>query len=314
MQSGEQDVRNVVILGSGPAGLTAAIYAARANLRPLVIEGLQSGGQLIQTADVENYPGFVEPVGGAALMGAMRQQAERCGVQFLMDEVTGLDLAGATKRLETMMGSTITARALIIATGAAARWTGLAGEAKYRNRGISACATCDGAFYRGKDVVVIGGGDTAMADALYLARLCASVTVIHRRDRFRASKVLAERVLATANITVLWNTVVDEFLGDGKRLSALRLKNVLTGECAERAAAGAFVAIGHDPTTKFLAGKVDLDAAGYVVVSRQRTSVEGVFAAGDCADPYYKQAVIAAGAGAAAALEAEAYLQASGEM
>ena len=300
---------DLVIIGSGPAGLTAAIYAARANLRPLVIEGMQAGGQLIQTAEVENFPGFVEPVGGAALMESMRKQAERCGVSFLMDEIQSVDFAGEVKKLATMMNGTLEAKAVIVCTGAAARWTNLPGERKYRNRGISACATCDGAFYKGKDVVVIGGGDTAMADALYLARLCASVTVVHRRDQFRASKVLGDRVLSTANIKVEWNTVVDEFLGDGKRLTGLRLKNVQTGELYDCLASGAFVAIGHDPTTAFLADQVARDAAGYVVVDRQqRTSVPGVFAAGDCADPFYKQAVIAAGAGAVAALEAESFL------
>ncbi len=302
-------MRDIIILGSGPAGLTAAIYAARANLRPLVIEGMQSGGQLIQTADVENFPGFVEPIGGAALMESMRKQAERCGVEFAMDEVTSVDFSGEVKRLATMMGGTLEAKAVIVCTGAAARWTGLPGETKYRGRGVSACATCDGAFYKGKDVVVIGGGDTAMADALYLARLCNSVTVVHRRDQFRASKVLADRVQSTANIRICWNSVVDEFLGDGKRLGALRLKDVNTGATREVAASGAFVAIGHDPTTKFLAGQLELDAAGYVVVDHQRTSVKGVFAAGDCADPLYKQAIVAAGAGAMAALEAEAYIQ-----
>jgi len=302
-------MRDIIILGSGPAGLTAAIYAARANLRPLLIEGMQSGGQLIQTADVENFPGFVEPIGGADLMAAMRRQAERCGVEFMMDEVTSVDFTGEVKRLTTMMGGELEAKAVVVCTGAAARWTGLAGEKQYRGRGISACATCDGAFYKGKDVAVIGGGDTAMSDALYLARLCHSVTVVHRRDQFRASKVLAERVQSTANIAICWNSVVEEFLGDGKRLGALRLQDVKTGATREIPVSGAFVAIGHDPTTKFLAGQLELDPAGYVVVERQRTSVKGVFAAGDCADPYYKQAVIAAGAGAMAALEAEAYLQ-----
>lgn len=299
---------DVVIMGSGPAGLTAAIYAARANLKAVVVEGLQSGGQLTQTTDVENFPGFAEPLAGPALMDAMRRQAERCGAEFLMDEVQGVDFAGDVKTLETMMSGTLEARAVIVSTGAAARWTGLPGEKTYRNHGISACATCDGAFYRDQDVVVIGGGDTAMGDALYLARLCRSVTVVHRRDAFRASKVMAERVLATENIQVAWNSVVDEFLGDGKRLSGLRLKDVQTGATREIAATGAFVAIGHDPNTKLLAGQLELDKAGYVVVDHQRTSAAGVFAAGDCADPFYKQAIIAAGAGAVAALEAERYL------
>ena len=300
--------REIVVLGSGPAGLTAAIYAARANLRPLLVEGMQSGGQLTQTTDVENFPGFEQPLAGPALMEAMRRQAERCGVEFLMDEVQSVDFSGDVKKLETMMSGTIEARAVVVCTGAAARWTGLPGERQYRSHGVSACATCDGSFYRGMDVAVIGGGDTAMGDALSLSRLCRSVTVVHRRDAFRASKVMAERVLATPNVQVAWNSVVDEFLGDGRKLSALRLKDVNTGATREIAVLGVFVAIGHEPTTKFLAGQLDLDDAGYVVVDRQRTSAKGVFAAGDCADPFYKQAVVAAGAGAMAALEAERYL------
>lgn len=304
----KDSMRNIVIIGSGPAGLTAAIYAARANLKPLLVEGMQSGGQLVQTSDVENFPGFAEPIAGPGLMDAMRRQAERCGVEVIMDEVQSVDFSGPVKRLATMMNGNIECKAVVVCTGAAARWTGLPGEKNYRNHGISACATCDGSFYRGLDVAVIGGGDTAMGDALYLARLCRSVTVIHRRDAFRASKVMADRVLATENIKVRWNAVVDEFLGDGKKLSGLRLKDVKTGALDELAVSGAFVAIGHEPNTKLFAGQLALDEAGYVKVDRQRTSSEGVFAAGDCADPYYKQAVIAAGAGAMAALEAEKYL------
>ena len=303
-------MRQVVILGSGPAGLTAAIYAARAGLEPLVAEGFQGGGQLTQTTDVENFPGFAEPVAGPALMEAMRRQAERCGAAFLMDEVQSADLAGDVKKLGTMMNGTLEARAVILCTGASARWTGAPGEATYRNRGVSACATCDGAFFKGKDVAVVGGGDTALGDALYLARICRSVTVVHRRDAFRAAKVTAARVRATPNVAVAWNSVVDEFLGDGKRLSALRLRDVATGATREIPAAGAFVAIGHAPNTRLVEGQVALDAHGYVIVDRGRTNLPGVFAAGDCADPAYKQAVVAAGAGAVAALEAERYLAA----
>lgn len=301
-------MRQVVIVGSGPAGLTAAIYAARAGLEPLVVEGLQGGGQLTQTTDVENFPGFAEPVAGPALMEAMRRQAERCGAAFLMDEVQSADLAGDVKRLETMMNGTLEARAAILCTGASARWTGAPGEATYRNRGVSACATCDGAFFKGKDVAVVGGGDTALGDALYLARICSSVTVVHRRDAFRAAKVTAERVRATPNVATAWNAVVDEFLGDGKRLSGLRLRDVATGATREIAVAGAFVAIGHAPNTRLVEGQVTLDAHGYVAADHGRTNLPGVFAAGDCADPAYKQAVVAAGAGATAALEAERYL------
>ena len=301
-------MEQVIIVGSGPAGLTAAIYTARAGLSPLVVEGLQGGGQLTQTTEVENFPGFAEPVAGPALMEAMRRQAERCGASFLMDEVQSADLAGDVKKLETMMNGTLEARAVILCTGAAARWTGLPGEATYRNRGVSACATCDGAFFKGKDVAVVGGGDTALGDALYLARICSSVTVVHRRDAFRAAKVTVDRAGATPNIAVAWNSVVDEFLGDGKRLSGLRLKDVATGATREIAVSGTFVAIGHAPNTRLVEGQVALDTHGYVTADRGRTNLPGVFAAGDCADPIYKQAVVAAGAGAVAALEAERYL------
>jgi len=301
-------MRQVVIIGSGPAGLTAAIYAARAGLAPLVVEGLQGGGQLTQTTDVENFPGFAEPITGPALMDAIRRQAERCGAEFLMDEVQSADLKGDVKKLGTMMNGSLEARAVIICTGASARWTGAAGEATYRNRGVSACATCDGAFFKGKDVAVIGGGDTALGDALYLARICSSVTVVHRRDAFRAAKVMSDRVLAAPNVAVAWNSVADEFLGDGKRLGAIRLRDVATGETREIPVSGAFVAIGHEPNTRLFEGQVTLDAHGHVVAKHGRTNLPGVFAAGDCADPYYKQAVIAAGAGAVAALEAERFL------
>ena len=302
-------MHSLVIIGSGPAGLTAATYAARANLSPLVIEGMQAGGQLTQTSDVENFPGFAEPVDGGALMSAMRRQAEGCGAAFLMDEVQSVDFSQPVKRLDTMMNGTLEALAVIVATGATARWTGLPGEAKYRSRGVSACATCDGSFFRGQDVAVIGGGDTALGDALYLARMCRKVTVIHRRDSFRASKVLADRVRGEPRIEVAWSTTVDEFLGDGRRLSALRLKSAVDGALSEIAVSGAFVAIGHAPATKFLEGSLRLDAAGYVETGRDcATSVPGVFAAGDCADPVYRQAVVAAGAGAIAAIEAERYV------
>ena len=303
---------SLIIVGSGPAGLTAAVYAARANLSPLVIEGMQAGGQLTQTTDVENFPGFAEPISGADLMTAMRQQAERCGASFLMDEVQSVDFTQPVKRLATMMNGTLEARAVIVATGATARWTGLPGESTYRSRGISACATCDGSFFREKDVAVIGGGDTALGDALYLARMCRRVTVIHRRDSFRASKVLAARVAEEPHINVAWNTVVEEFLGDGRRLSALRLKSTVDGALSELPVAGAFVAIGHNPATAFLGGQLTLDSAGCIAIDRSyATSVPGAFAAGDCADSAYRQAVVAAGAGAAAAIEAERYLLAT---
>ena len=304
-------MQNLVILGSGPAGLTAGIYASRAGLDPLVLEGMEGGGQLTQTAEIENFPGFPEPVDGIGLMSAMRRQAERCGVRFLMDAATGVDLSragGSPLKVMTMMGETIECRALIVATGATARWTGAKGERKYRSRGISACATCDGAFFKGKRVAVIGGGDTALGDAVYLSRMASHVTVIHRRDAFRASKAVVDKALAADNVSVEWNSRVLEFLGDGKRLTGLLLEDVTGGPNRELPVDGAFVAIGHEPQTKFLEGALKLDDGGYIIADRSRTGVEGVFAAGDCQDGIYRQAVVAAGSGAIAALEAERYL------
>ena len=294
---------NIVIVGSGPAGLTAGIYAARAGYAPLVIEGMISGGQLTETAEVENFPGFAEAVSGSDLMMSMRTQAEKAGVRFAMDAITSVDFTGPLHRLTGMVG-TYEAKCVIIATGASPRWTGLPGEDVYKYHGISSCAVCDGNFHRGKDVAVIGGGDTALGDAIHLAKLCASVTLIHRRDSFRGTKVLVDRVLATPNIKVLMNTEVLSFEGDGQKLSSLKLSN---GE--ELKVSGAFVAIGHDPQTGFLKGVLELDGAGYVVTDGVTTNVAGVFAAGDCANPYYKQAVVAASTGAQAAQAAQHYLE-----
>ena len=298
---------DIAIIGCGPAGLTAAIYAARAGLDVLVVEGMLAGGQLVQTATIENFPGFAEPVGGIALMDAMRAQAERAGAKFLMDEVQSVDFAGERKVLSCMM-DTVAAKAVIIATGASAKWTGLPGEKEYRNKGVSACATCDGAFFKGKDVAVIGGGDTALGDALYLAKMARKVTLVHRRAEFRGAKALAERVRATPNIELCLDANVASFDGDGSRLSGLTV--AVRGE-GERTldVEGAFVAIGHKPQTDFLAGAVELDAAGYVVARDTLTSARGVFAAGDCADPVYRQAITAAGAGAAAAIRAADFIR-----
>ena len=301
--------RDLIILGSGPAGCAAALYAARAGFAPLVLEGPQPGGQLTQTTEVENYPGFPAPVNGYDLVVAMRRQAERFGAAFEVDEVTAADLAGPVKRLGTLVAGALEARALIIATGASARWLGLPNERALMGHGVSACATCDGAFFRGKEVAVVGGGDVACEDALFLSRLCAKVWLIHRRDALRASKVMAERVLAAPNVVPVWDTVVDDVLDPAARtVTALRLRNVKTGETRELPVGGLFVAIGHTPNTAFLKGALDLDPQGYIVTDGVRTSAPGVFAAGDAMDPFYKQAVIAAGAGAKAALEAERYL------
>ena len=306
-------MENVVIVGSGPAGLTAAIYAARANLSPVVIEGMQPGGQLTQTTEVENFPGFEKPVEGPDLVATMHRQAERFGVRFMMDEVTGCDFTGEAKKVTLTVGGTLETRTVIIATGASARYLGLASEQQLMGKGVSACATCDGSFFKGQRVAVIGGGDTAMEDALYLSRLAAHVTVIHRRDAFRASKIMSDRVLSAANIDVVWNAVVEEVLDAAKgEVTGLRLKDVKTGAISERAVEGVFVAIGHVPNTAAFAGQVTLDGEGYVVADHTRTSTPGVFAAGDVQDRHYKQAVTAAGTGCQAALEAERYLTAHG--
>jgi thioredoxin reductase (NADPH) len=296
-------MENVIIIGSGPAGLTAGIYTARAGLSPLVIEGMNALGQLIQTPEVENFPGFAEPVSGIDLMTSMRKQAEKAGVRFAMDEISSVKFSGSELKLSGMAGD-YSSKTVIIATGAEAKWTGIEGESTYRNRGISACATCDGAFHKGRSVAVIGGGDTALSDALYLSRICEKVTVIHRRGEFRGTKVLADQVLATPNIDVKWNTTVTSFKGDGKRLNAISLSDNDRLDVS-----GVFVAIGHAPKTAFLKGAVELDENGYIKVKNTHTSRPGVFAAGDCADPDYKQAVSAAGTGAEAALEVQRYLE-----
>ena len=296
-------MENVIIIGSGPAGLTAGIYTARAGLSPLVIEGMNALGQLIQTPEVENFPGFAEPVSGIDLMTSMRKQAEKAGVRFAMDEISSVNFSGSELNLSGMAGD-YSSKTVIIATGAEAKWTGIEGESTYRNRGISACATCDGAFHKGRSVAVIGGGDTALSDALYLSRICEKVTVIHRRGEFRGTKVLADQVLAAPNIDVKWNTTVTSFEGDGKRLNAISLSDNDRLDVS-----GVFVAIGHAPKTAFLKGAVELDENGYIKVKNTHTSRPGVFAAGDCADPDYKQAVSAAGTGAEAALEVQRYLE-----
>ena len=303
-------MHDLIILGSGPAGCTAALYAARAGLKPLVLEGSQPGGQLTQTTDIENFPGLEKPVNGYDLVVSMRRQAERFGAVFEMDEAVGADFSGPVKKVETMVAGTLEARAVILATGASARWLGLPAEQALIGRGVSGCATCDGAFFRGKEVAVIGGGDVACEDALFLARLCSKVWLIHRRDALRASKVMADRVLANAVIEPIWDTVVDDVLDPAAgTVTAVRLRNVKDGSLRDLPISGLFVAIGHTPNTVFLKGAVDLDPRGYVAVrDGVRTSAEGVFAAGDVMDPDYKQAVIAAGAGAKAALEAERYL------
>lgn len=302
-------MEKIIIAGSGPAGLTAAIYAARSGLEPLVLEGMQPGGQLTQTEVVENFPGFPDGIDANELMARMKRQAERFGARFQMDEMTGVARTETGVAVDCMVGGRVETVALIVATGATARKLGLESEAKLTGRGVSGCAVCDGAFYKGKAVAVIGGGDTAMGDALYLARICTEVTVVHRRDEFRASKVMADRVLANPRIKVAWNSVVEEILGVEERaVRGIRLRNKVTGEISDVAVSGVFVAIGHAPSTAWANGLLDLDEEGYIKSANALTNVPGIFVAGDVQDRINKQAVTAAASGCAAALAAERYV------
>ncbi len=303
----------VLIIGSGPAGYTAAIYAARAMLEPILIAGLQQGGQLTITTDVENYPGFAEAIQGPWLMEQMRAQAEHMGTRLVSDIVTTVDLSKRPFALTCDSGDTYSADALIIATGAQARWLGLPSEQKYQGFGVSACATCDGFFYRGKQVVVVGGGNTAVEEALYLTHHADKVTVVHRREAFRAERVMQNRLFNHPKIEVIWNSVVDEVLGkEGfpPSVTGVRLKNVVTGDTRDIAADGVFVAIGHAPATSLFTGQVRMKSSGYIWTAPDSTatSVPGVFAAGDVTDEHFRQAVTAAGMGCMAALEAERYV------
>jgi thioredoxin reductase (NADPH) len=303
----------VLIIGAGPAGYTAAIYAARANLKPMLVTGLQPGGQLTITTDVENYPGFANGIQGPDLMEQMRQQAEHVGTQLIYDTITSVDLAKSPVTAVGDSGDTYVGDTLIIATGAQARWLELPSEKDFGGYGVSACATCDGFFYRGKEVVVIGGGNTAVEEALYLTNHATKVTVIHRRDRFRAEPILQDRLLANPKIEVVWDHVVDEILGQRepvKSVNAVRISNTKTGETRELKTDGVFVAIGHDPATALFRGQIDMDASGYIQLApwSTATSLPHVWAAGDCADAKFRQAVLAAGMGCMAALEAEKFL------
>ncbi len=313
-------VHEVLIIGSGPAGLTAAIYAARANLHPLCVEGFNAGGlipggQLMFTSEVENFPGFPKGVTGQDLMAQMREQAERQGTEFITADVQKVDFSARPFKVWVGEDENVLhlAKTIIIATGARANYLGLRSEEKLKNRGVSACAVCDGALYRGRDVVVVGGGDTALEEAHYLAGLCGSVTLVHRRDEFRASKAMQRRTLEHPKIKVITQHVVEEVLGaEVDRVTGVRLKHVVTGALQDVAAEALFVAIGHTPMTELFAGQIELQPNRYVKVSpgTTRTSVEGVFAAGDCADWVFRQAVTAAGTGCMAALEAERFLAA----
>jgi thioredoxin reductase (NADPH) len=309
LEVGEEDpMRNVIILGSGPAGLTAAIYTTRAGLQPLVFEGSEAGGQLMLTTEVENYPGFADPIMGPDLIANMRRQAERVGAEFLAEDAVAVDLSARPFRVTGQSGEVYQTRALIIATGARAKTLGLPGEQRLMGRGVSTCATCDGFFFRGRDVIVVGGGDTAMEEALYLAKLARSVTVVHRRDRLRASKILQQRAMANEKIRFLWNTVVVDILGDGK-VTGVRLQDTVSGQLREHPVDGVFVAIGHRPNTDLFRGQVAMDEQGYIIRTvRSQTSVEGVFVAGDAHDHTYRQAITAAGYGCEAAIDAERWL------
>ncbi len=300
----------VVIIGAGAAGLTAGIYTARANLSPVIIAGLQPGGQMTITTDVENYPGFAEVIQGPWLMTEMQGQAENVGARVIYDIVTNLDTSIRPFRLTFDSGKVMSADAVIVATGAQARWLGLKSESIFNGRGVSACATCDGFFYKGRDVAVVGGGNTAVEEALYLSNICRSVTLVHRRDSLRAEQIMQDRLLKKDNIAVEWNRVVAEVLGDDTGVSGLRLASTNDDEDKEILVHGMFVAIGHDPATGAFAGALELDDGGYILADAggTRTSVDGIFAAGDCVDKIYRQAVTAAGMGCMAALDAERWL------
>jgi thioredoxin reductase (NADPH) len=302
----------MLIIGSGPAGLSAAIYGARAGMEPIVVQGLQPGGQLTITTDVENYPGFREVIQGPWLMQEMQAQAEHVGTRMLWDTIVEVDLSGSPFRAIGDGGDVYEGDTLVIATGAQAKWLGAPGEQEFSGKGVSACATCDGFFYRGKKVVVIGGGNTAVEEALYLTNHSQDVTLIHRRDSLRAEKILQDRLFAHPSIKVLWNKAIERFVGDASGLTGVELKDTVTGAILTEPTQGAFVAIGHAPSTELFKGKLEMDANGYLLVEpgTPKTAIPGVFACGDVMDHVYRQAVTAAGTGCMAALDAERFLAA----
>lgn len=302
----------VLIIGSGAAGYTAAVYAARANLKPLLVRGLQPGGQLTITTDVENYPGFAEPIQGPWLMEQMYEQAKNVGTDMVDDMIMEIDLTTRPFRAIGDRGDVYTGDTVVIATGASARWLGLESEQKFMGFGVSACATCDGFFYRGKEVAVIGGGNTAVEEALFLTNFASRVTLVHRRDELRAEKIMQDRLFKHEKIRVIWDSVLDEVVGgeNPPGVTGIRIRNVKTDEISEQAVDGVFIAIGHDPNTKLFQGKIDMDEEGYILTQpdSSKTNIPGVFAAGDVQDKVFRQAVTAAGTGCMAALEAEHFL------
>ena len=312
MSTPEQKIENVIIIGSGPAGLTSAVYTARANLQPLMIEGEEAGGQLMITTEVENFPGFEHGITGPELIAEIRKQAARFGTRFITKNVTKVDFS--SRPFKVWVGETLyQAKSIIISTGASAKYLGLPSEKQYMNRGVSACATCDGAFFRNQEIGIVGGGDTAMEEAQFLTRFATKVYVVHRRDHFRASKIMADRTLKNPKIEVIWNSEVIEVKGDGKGMTGARLKNLVTGEETDVPWTGLFIAIGHKPNTDLFKGILDMKETGYLTVQpgSTYTNIPGVFAAGDVADHVYRQAITAAGTGCMAAIDAERWLEAN---
>lgn len=307
-------IENVIIIGSGPAGLTAAIYSARARLNPFMIEGEEAGGQLMITTEVENYPGFEHGVTGPELIAIMRKQAERFGTRFLTRNVTNVDMSKRPFKV-TVGKDEYFAKTIIISTGASAKYLGLPSEKQYMNRGVSACATCDGAFFKDVEVAVVGGGDTAMEEANFLTRFASKVYVIHRSEAFRASKIMFERAQKNPKIEFIMNTAVEEVLGDGKSVNGLKLKNTKTNETIQMAVQGLFIAIGHQPNTKIFGGQIETNEAGYIKTKpgTTYTNIDAVFAAGDVQDPHYRQAISAAGSGCMASIDAERWLESQGD-
>lgn len=304
--------RNVIIIGSGPSGLTAAIYASRASLKPLLVSGIQPGGQLMMTTEVENYPGFPKGILGPELMRLFREQAERFGTEFVDDTVTKVDFSQKPFKV-TAGAAEYSSKTVIIATGASSLWLGLPKEQQLIGHGVSSCATCDGFFFRGKDVVVVGGGDSACEDASFLTKFANSVTIVHRRDVLKATAIMADRVKNNPKIYFIWNSEIAELLGED-RLTGVKIKNVKTGEITEKAVGGMFVAIGHKPNTEVFKDFLELDQKGYIKASGTRTSIEGVFVGGDVHDHHYRQAITAAGFGCMAAIDTEKYLHSEGSV